>query len=249
MIHPLEGYAGALHLPRQIHERAGRSTTADANGQFSLSGPFDRTTRFRATKEGHVAAAQVASAYCTGDLCYGTLGFYLPVLAPPVNISGDYTLTFIADSACVDLPEEVRTRTYAATIAPNPNTNVPANTSLKVTLSGASFLGNYKGFEIGVAGDYFDFFLNGDGPPVVEQLPGNRYVAFNGDATATVAPGASTISTSFDGSIEYCATKSAMGSIYYGCGTSPVTGQPIPGEVVTRALCESKNHQLILTRR
>jgi hypothetical protein len=38
--------------------QAGMSTTADANGQFSLTGTFDSTTRFRATKEGYVTATQ-----------------------------------------------------------------------------------------------------------------------------------------------------------------------------------------------
>ena len=227
---------------------AGESTIADGESRFTLLGPFDRTTKFRAIKEDHVTVTQTAPVYCTGDLCYGSLQFYLPVVAPSVNLSGDYTLTFVADATCSDVPDEVRTRTYGATIAWNQSPNIPANTSLEVTLSGASFLGNAKRFEIGVAGDYLGFSF-GEGKSVVEQLPGNTYLSFSGSAAATVEPGASTISTAFEGSIEYCATKSPVGSIDYGCGKSPVTGQPIPGEVVAYALCESKNHRLILTRR
>src|SRR6187200_2573592 len=42
---------------------AGMSTTADANGSFSFSGTFDDTTRFRATKDGHLAATQVSRTF------------------------------------------------------------------------------------------------------------------------------------------------------------------------------------------
>jgi hypothetical protein len=38
--------------------------------------------------------------------------------APPINITGAYTLTFVADPACQRLPETLRTPTYRATIAP-----------------------------------------------------------------------------------------------------------------------------------
>ena len=68
------------------------STTADAEGQFSLTGTSDDRTQFRATKEDH------------------------------------YTLTFVADSTCTDLPNELRTRTYAATMTPESNSHSPAHT-------------------------------------------------------------------------------------------------------------------------
>src|SRR4029079_18685054 len=42
---------------------AGMSTTADANGSFSLSGTFDDATRFRATMDGHPAATQVSRTF------------------------------------------------------------------------------------------------------------------------------------------------------------------------------------------
>lgn len=68
------------------------STTADAEGQLSLTGTSDDRTQFRATKEDH------------------------------------YTLTFVADSTCTDLPNELRTRTYAATITPESNSHSLAHT-------------------------------------------------------------------------------------------------------------------------
>ena len=215
--------------------QAGTSTISDANGQFSLTGTFFETTTFRATKEGYVAATQ--AWYCNSPgtgICSGRsrpwLGFYLAVLASPVNIAGDYALTFIADTAdarCADLPNEVRTRTYAATITPGSRTNIPANTFFNVTVSGASFLVN-NGVYIGVAGDYLNIVLANDGPVLVEEVAPNRYLSFGGSAAASVGTSAvSTISASFNGVIEYCGLKSESDrDRFYDCSPSqPVTTQ------------------------
>jgi hypothetical protein len=167
-----------------------------------------------------------------------------------VNIVGEYALTFVADSACADLPNDLRTRTYAATITPNPRAdgNSLANSSVLVTLRGAGFLGDLNSFEIGIAGDYLGFWLHGGhDPPIVEQLATGTYLAFSGNAATSVGSGMATISALLDGWIDYCVMKSAMGSVY-NCGTSNFTGEPIPGLAVTRVHCESKNHRIVLTR-
>jgi hypothetical protein len=168
------------------------------------------------------------------------VGFHLAALTPPVNMAGDYTLTFVADSACTDLPNELRTRTYGATIMPAAGQNAPVNTSFNVALGGASFLADYTSFPIGVAGDFVRFLFGHDGPGIVEQVAPNAYLEFDGLAEATVGPSpVSTISTSFDGSINYCALRSPLGS-YPDC---------IPSQAVAHAECHSKNHWLTLTRR
>ena len=191
--------------------QAGMSTTADANGSFSLSGTFDDATRFRATKDGHLAATQVSRTF--PNISGRFLIFSLEVPAPPVNMAGDYTLTFIADSACVGLPDDVRTRTYTATITPW------SSTSFNVALSGASFLPSHDSFTIGVAGDYLTFWFAD--PAIVEQIAANTQIELYGSAGASVGTsGVSTIAVSWDGEFEYSQTE-----------------------------CESKNHQLILTRR
>jgi hypothetical protein len=232
--------------------QAGMSSTVDATGTFSLTGTFDSTTRFRATKDGYVTATQTWS--CSVDTCGGQgaspwLGFYLASsLAAPVDIAGDYTLTFIADSACTDLPDEVRTRTYEATIVPSSIPNIPADTAFKVTVAGASFLSGFADFGIGVVGDHVDLWLDGGhDPPLVEQLAPNTYLAFSGNATVSVAAPISSISASLDGWIDYCVLKTPMGS-HYNCGTDN-TGAVVTGQAVTRAHCDSTNHRLILTRR
>ena len=216
----------------------GTSTTSDASGGFSLVGTFDADTRFRATKEGHVVATRTFNHIASTNWIF----FALEVLAPPVNIAGDYTLTFLADSACAGLPEEVRTRTYAATITPGSGTTIPANLHLDGVVTGAPFLERYSDFAVHVAGDYVAIPYLGDlhgDPGLVEQIDTNTYLAFEGSAAASVGPAASVISMSLHGFIDYCVTKSPVGQ-RYSCD---------PGQAVTRVRCTSTNHRLILTRR
>ena len=218
--------------------QAGTSTTADANGQFTLAGRFDRNTTFRAAKEGYVTAAQTWS--CSGGAdCQATaapwLGFYLaPVSSPPVDVAGRYTLTFSADSACTDLPDEVRTRTYVASIAPSSSPNVPAGTSFAATVTGASFARGLDNFTVGVSGDYVDLWLHGGhDPALMEQLGPNTYLAISGNAAAAAGSAPlSNLSMPFDGWIEY--------------SCAPGAGHACEGAVLRR--CESSHHRLVLTR-
>ena len=96
-------------------------------------------------------------------------------IARPVR---DRPLTISADSACAALPDDVRTRTYAATVT-----------------AGSIFW-------IGVFGDYLAISTAGEGPSIVEQIGPNRYVAFWGEAGVSVGPGTSTISAPFKGVID-----------------------------------------------
>ncbi|MGE3840454.1 MAG: carboxypeptidase-like regulatory domain-containing protein [Vicinamibacterales bacterium] len=218
---------------------AGRSATTDENGSFSWTGSFDSTTRFRASKEGHVNATQAwkcSVAVCGPGAATPWVGFYLDVLAPPVDIAGHYTLTILADATCADLPDEARSRTYAATVSPNAPSSA-AITSYTVTVSDASFPEGFDNFSIGVAGDYLGFSLHGGhDPPIVEQLTANTYFAVSGNAAATIGTsGVSAISAAFDGWIAYCAAPSPM-SAFYSCGMS-------------KTQCESSHHRLMMTRR
>jgi len=220
---------------------AGTSTIANATGEFTFRRTFDDRTTFRASKDGYVSAAGVLTPTCAScNRSTRFLGFYLAPPAAPVEIAGDYTLTFTADSACADLPNELRTRTYAAAITALSQQNAPANTIFNVRVSGAQFYRDHVAFSIGVAGNVIAFEFGGHGPYVVEQVAPNTYLAFDGRAEMTVGPSpVSTIATSFDSSIEYCERRFEMGS-GHSCS---------PGEAVARAKCVSKNHRLNLTRR
>lgn len=221
---------------------AGRSTNADAEGRFSFSGTFDDDTRFRASKEGHISQTQTRSPQCQTCNPNYYVYFTLATLAPPVNLAGNYTLTFIADSACAQLPAEVRTRSYQATVTLMPTTRHPAGTFFELTVGGAPFLANFKTVPLHVAGDYFAVEL-GDfhgQPGLVEQLAETTYLAFSGSAPVSVGSSTlSSISVPFEGLIDYCVLPAAMGS-RYSC---------VPASAGARTDCQSTRHRLVLERR
>jgi hypothetical protein len=223
--------------------QAGMFIMADAKGGFSLMATVDDTTQFRASREGHVSATATILPNC--DRCNPKrwVFFYLDVLEPPVAVAGDYTLTFIAGNDCTSLPADLRTRSYAVTIGPAdlnwPGYSGHSGTSLKVTPKGSSFPDGLNGFYLNIAGNYNNLSL-GDhtDPGITEQVEANTYFAFGGWAVVSTAPPVSTISTAFQGWIDYCVNPN-MGA-RYDCKPSPA---------VTLTRCESITHQLILTRR
>lgn len=189
----------------------------------------DPATQFRATKEDHLAAVSTFSGVA--------LTFTMQMLVAPVSIAGDYTLMFIADAACTDLPNEVRTRTYAATIT-DQSPSVAPNTRLHVALSGADLDTYYNFLTFAVAGDYVSYDLSDN--YVEEELAPETYVAIGGAGGASAGTtGGRTITASLNGSFDYCVTKTEMGS-KYSCSAD---------QAVVHARCTSANHRLVLTRR
>ena len=216
--------------------QAGTLTIADAAGAFSLTGIFDASTRFRATKEGHVTATQSFNSIVTTQ----SIAFALDVLGGSVNIAGDYTLTFTADTSCADqLPAEVRTRTYAATVT---SSAIPADhTHLRALLSGADLDVYYRTIAIYVSGDYVDFDLSDNF--IEEEVAPDTYLAIGGVGAASVGTSgvAATISAPFRGLFDYCITKAEpVQAAVYSC---------VPAQAIAHAQCQSNNHRLILTRR
>ena len=222
---------------------AGMATVADDTGQFVLSGMFDKTTQFRAVKDGHETRTQPWN--CSVAVCLGAnnaqpwLGFYLTVLEPTVNIAGDYVLTFTADGACTDLPEIARGRSYRAAVTARPADGRSAIPGFDLKVVGSPVVGNMTGFPIGAAGSRLSFWLHGGhDPAVVEDLGANTYLAFSGTAAATVGPaGLSSITADFDGWIEHLVSMGPLGPWYYP-----------QGAVISKATCESRTHRLTLTR-
>jgi hypothetical protein len=220
--------------------QAGRSVITDNGGTYQLAGAFDETSRFRATKEGHVAATWPLPPRCAPCNPNWWIHFYLEAVAPHANIAGEYTLTFIADSVCRDLPDEARTRTYRATVTPASSADQAANSRFTVTVTGATFVPNYNTFTIGVAGDFLATDIGdwGHGAPgLVEQVDANTYVTLGG-AIATYVTDPSTISAAFHGAVDRCQLTSEWGS-RYSCA----------GQAVAQAHCLAQNHRLTLKRR
>ncbi len=210
---------------------AGKSVIADAKGRFSFSGTFNEATQFRATSEGHVTAIRTLQPFCARCNPNWWINFTLEVLDPPVNLAGQHTLTFVADSACTSLPDDIRTRSFTATISSSPN---PATSYVDVALGGA--LAGWDVVPMGVSGNYVAFWLE----TLVEQPAPNTFVLFGGLVAGSIdrSP-TSTIALPFYGSIDHGVTTSDIGRVE-ACFQS---------QAAVHAKCESFNHQLILTRR
>ena len=178
------------------------------------------------------------------------------------DFAGNHAVTMSADVACADLPSTARTRTYsaAAALSPTPLPNLPAgSTPYLVQMSGATFQPNpswleyaYGTIPVAVAGDSLSFpLVTFDGRPgLVEITSSHTYVAFSGNAAASPVPGASTVSATFDGWIEFCARRSPMSESndgYPGCAVAD-RADPTPGQPVTYARCASRNHQIVFSR-
>jgi hypothetical protein len=205
----------------------------------------------RATKEGYDGIT--IRWTCLDSFCSPApvLMFTLRGLTPPVDIAGNYTVTMSADPACADIPSAARTRTYSGSLG----LYEFVDWNYRAQLAGATFLADQGGFfpvldafGARVAADYVVLDLDDfGGPAVVEQIAPNTYLAYWGEAAVSVASGSSTISATFDGYVEFCATKSPM-EHGYECRQDQ-RADPTPSQPVTYTRCESKNHQLVLTRR
>jgi hypothetical protein len=221
--------------------QAGASTTTDGNGEYRLSGRFDDTTHFRASKDGHVASTwplPPACAPCNPDWW---INFSLESLASHPNLAGDYTLTVIANEACTMLPDEFRTRSYDATVTMGSGPDVPANSRFDVALGSPPFLEPYRAFQLGVAGNYVAAAL-GDlhgTPGLAEQIASTKYFTIGGWAAGSAEMSGSTVSVSLNGSIDYCELASAAGP-HAVCD---------PDNAIALKQCASTQHQLILRRR
>ena len=218
--------------------QSGMSFVSDAVGQFSYVGTFTTPVTLRATKDGYIALTKTTQTSAPGGRPW--VYFQLEVVAPPVNIAGNYTLTFIADSSCTSIPSELRTRNYPSTIAPVSNLLARPDTSLTLTAGGA-FLETYDSFPIGVAGDYVVLSVyNGEDFGLVERIGPGTYLGFYGESRTSIGTSPlSTISLAFDGAFDYCVLEPGAG--WFGACTS--------NRAVAHQQCQSKNHRLILTRR
>lgn len=215
--------------------RSGQSTVSDASGEFVFSnGPYGSNITYQLSKNGYVRAR------VTGPLSYGwpsasaRLGVVLESTDPPARIEpGDYTMTWIADSTCVDIPADLRTRSYAATIEPLAS----GASSYGVRVNGLGRFGP-GGVGIGVAGR--DLALRID-EGLLEEIPGRASLGWFGSASTTVTSAiVSAIEFRVDGALEYCAMRSGVAAPY-SCG---------PAEsVLAHSLCWSRNLRMTLVHR
>lgn len=222
--------------------QAGMSTFTDSRGQFTLMGMFDDTTRFVATQDGHVPATSTLGPYCAACQPNRWIYFNLEEPVPPPDLSGHWQVTFATDPACTRVSDELRTRSYDATIAlAPPAANPDARWLFEVTMNSAPFVGTYKGFRIGAAGTYLGF-PDDDGPVVVEQLGPTTYLSFNAlgwtNGAVAGASAGSMITTGFD-STEYCVLTAPFAGTTFQCP---------PGSSIAHSACSGHNVLSLIRR-
>lgn len=198
--------------------RAGAVTTTDEAGQFLMPGTFTGAIAVTVSKSGYGSATKLFTEFVRHT-------FELEPLVPGVNIAGTYTLTFDADDVCTNLPDEVRTRTYTATIIPGGRSSLFA-----AGLSGGRFFIGAYGLRIGVVGDYAGIYVG-----IIEQLSDTTYFMIEGRAGGTFNPTGVTIP--LNGAVEYCASQPTQ----VDQGTWACLAKPA-------IRCDSLNHHLTLLR-
>ena len=217
--------------------QAGLSLTSDSSGQFSFSGTFETPTTIRLSKEHYVTRTETTHTWSNGRP-YAIVE--LELSDPPVNLAGNYSLTVTAASSCGNLPAEVQTRTYTATIAAASDPSAPTGTAFTLTVGGGSFVSGHDHIQIGVAGNTVGLSVySGEDYGLVEQLDPTRFLAIGAYGTG-VAEGspATTLTAPLSGDIVYCATQTAPG--WNGNCAAPR---------VAFESCSSDTHQLRLERR
>jgi Carboxypeptidase regulatory-like domain len=197
---------------------AGAVTITDRQGQFAFSQLFSDVPAVGATKEGYLPASKNVWVHNGAEI---RGWFRLGSPNPPVDLTGNFTLTFTADPACQSLPSQARSRTYHATMAPQG----------LLQLEGARFVNfgdGYVGNVVYVS--VFESFVRLDfgDPPIWELLDDPTSVYIFGSAEGTVSGPVSAFSVA--GEFEYCGVTE---------------GQTCEEEVA----CESDHHRLVLTRR
>ena len=128
--------------------QAGLTATADARGEFSMTGLFDETTRFRASVDGHIASTRTLQPFCVRCNPNWWINFTLDVPDAPINVGDDYTLTFMANNRCTSC---LTTCDRARSRRPFPRRHQRCPRSLLPSRR-ATFFEDWDAIGIGVAG-------------------------------------------------------------------------------------------------
>ena len=159
------------------------------------------------------------------------------VVAPVVTLNaGSYDLTFTADPVCTQLPDDVRTRTYAAAVEAGSNDFAGA---YRVVVPGLLFLQDT--FLIGVSGSYLAT-QDGGAPTLYENVAQDRYLGIDFlIGTTDVRTGNGSVEIPLPGMFEYCSVLP---------GTTPRFCDFFPSaRVVAYERCNAPNHRMLLTRK
>ena len=213
---------------------AGLNATTDERGHLSMNGTFAvGANTVRVSKGGYETATTRMTVPSNPSPTF-TFTLTLRSLDTPLDLSGNYTLTFKADDACgSNLPPGLQTRSYTATIAPL----ISVVDGFGVTLAESSLISRDPLF-LRVSGDYVYMPIDPEfSGGVTERVGRDAYVQLLGTARGT-AGRSRTWSIPFDGSFDYCEVPPTERSTFL-CGLSNPT----------RRSCSSKQNEVVFAKR
>jgi len=158
-----------------------------------------------------------------------------------VDLTGNYALTFEMGNACEQIPRELKTRTYAATI--EYKSSYESTDLFLAELSGTTFHNQLPVWIEVTRGEsghtvWLDLALS-DNVILEEPEPGTYFMVAGADGVASVDPTSpSTISTPFTGYFDYCVARSEIGP-----------QNSCSADAMMHSLCKSENSRWTLTRR
>ena len=202
----------------------GLTVSTDEQGRFTFEPVFTASFGARASKAGYRNQSVSIGASNPG-------WFHLDSVNGSVDVSGNYTFTFTADSACTSIPGYARRRSYGVTnslTGPSSYLVSVAGGQYGATASGGGYFNNV--LYAGVFEDVFALYLSD--PPLWERFPQGSYLMVSGQA---------------DGSIGELPARLTLNGWFTYCPES-VNGAE-PKCAVSEVVCRSSNHQLSVARR
>ena len=156
--------------------------------------------------------------------------------------TGDYTVRFVADTSCTQIPAALRTRSYPGRAAAETS---GLNSRFMMSLSDRNLYEHYSRYWGVAAGDdvrlvifSWDAFAAWlEDHPIIERVDASAYLAVSGVTTATVSPQRS-VDASFEGEFQYCPAR-----------VEPTMSGYPPTCAVPLAQCRSSQHRVVVTPR
>ena len=195
------------------------ATTAEGRATFDLPAPG--VVELRASKDGYRTATATVTVENSYNPTYQSVR--LESDRPAIDLAGMHTLEVRAAAACSQLPDELRVRTYPVSLAGWGS----AFTFRAYSADNDAFVDFLMWVGVSVDNAFLvieNWTNERDG--IIERLPAGGTLRIHLWSSVVPASNPDAISTPIEGTISYCDASSNC-----------------------IAICESKNHQLTLTRR